>query len=36
MSILWNYTSVDVTRTFTDTGETVRQLSPTDKGGTRA
>ncbi|HTU02904.1 MAG TPA: cupin domain-containing protein [Candidatus Sulfotelmatobacter sp.] len=36
MSILWNYTSVDVTRTFADTGETVGQLSPTDKGGTRA
>ena len=36
MSILWNYTSVDVTRTFTDTGETVGQLSPTDKGGTKA
>ncbi len=36
MSILWNYTSVDVTRTFADTGETVGQLSATDKGGTRA
>ncbi len=36
MRILWNYTSVNVTRTFADTGETVSQLGPGDKGGTRA
>ncbi len=36
MRILWNYTSVNVTRTFTDTGETVGQLTAEDKGGTRA
>jgi quercetin dioxygenase-like cupin family protein len=36
MRILWNYTSVNVTRTFTDTGETVGQLAPGDKGGIRA
>ncbi len=35
MRILWNYTSVDVTRTFADTGETVGQLEAGDKGGTR-
>ncbi len=35
MRILWNYTSVNVTRTFTDTGETVTQLGSGDKGGTR-
>lgn len=30
MSILWIYTSEDVTRTFTDTGETVAHLSSED------
>ena len=36
MRILWNYTSVEVTRTFVDTGETVTHMTAGDKGGTRA
>ena len=35
MRILWNYTSVNVTRTFADTGETVGHMTGADKGGTR-
>jgi len=31
MKILWTYASVDVTRTFTDTGETVAHLSAGDQ-----
>ncbi len=30
MKILWTYASVNVTRTFTDSGETVEHLSPSD------
>jgi hypothetical protein len=36
MRILWNYTSVEATRTFVDTGETVTHMTAGDKGGTRA
>ncbi len=35
MSILWVYGGVQVTRTFVDTGETVKQLSDEDKRGRR-
>ncbi len=33
MSILWQYASANVTRTFADTGETVGHLTAADKGG---
>lgn len=35
MRILWNYMSVNVTRTFVDTGETVAHMTSADKGATR-
>jgi quercetin dioxygenase-like cupin family protein len=35
MRILWVYGGSHVTRTFTDTGETVEHLSAGDKGGVR-
>ncbi len=35
MRILWNYTSVNVTRTYADTGETVGHMTSADKGGIR-
>ena len=33
LAILWIYTTVDVTRTFTETGETVAHLSERDLAG---
>jgi hypothetical protein len=30
MAILWVYNRIDVTRTFSETGETVPHLSPQD------
>jgi hypothetical protein len=36
MRILWNSTSVEVTRTFVDTGETVTHMAAGETGGIRA